>query len=200
MTTATEELRKLMSEATPGPWEWGGYPDNLKLQTVHHGKLYVMDFVRKGMRGAQPRFQPTKRGMVNAEDLLMFHVGDHSIVGEKYARSDGSVYRYDVRGVDAPDARLIAMAPTIAAELITARETLEEWKASQHYSYIGADGKTVKARDLEDELITARAKLEAAVTADQLRKWIDAVGDWDVGGEEAMIDMQEALAAWEAAK
>lgn len=88
----------------------------------------------------------------------------------------------------------------LAAELIAARETLQEWKASQHYSYIGADGKTVKARDLEDEMITARAKLEAAVTADQLRKWIDAVGDWDVGGEEVMIDMQEALAAWEAAK
>lgn len=69
------------------------------------------------------------------------------------------------------DADMIA---ALAAELITARETLEEWKASQHYSYIGADGKTVKARDLEDELITARAKLEAAerlaAAAERLRQ------------------------------
>lgn len=85
------------------------------------------------------------------------------------------------------DADMIA---ALAAELITAREALEEWKASQHYSYIGADGKTVKARDLEDELVTARAKLEAA---DNLAK---AVDNWldEVGTELALA---KALAAYQ---
>ena len=119
------EVKAMLDGATPGPWEWGGHPDNLKLQTVHHGKLYVMDFVRKGFSGAQPRFQPAKRGMVNADVLLQFQVGDQTIVGEKAARADGSVYRYDVRGVDAPDARLIAAAPDLARALLAARADTE---------------------------------------------------------------------------
>ena len=119
--TSTESIARLMDGVTPGPWEWGGYPDNIKLQTVHHGKLYVMDFVRKGFSGAQPRFQPKgSGGMTKADELLQFCVGDRSIVGEKSARADGSVYRMDVRGIDHPDASFIAAArdlvPTLAAE------------------------------------------------------------------------------------
>ena len=45
--------------------------------------------------------------------------------------------------------------------LALAAEVLE-WRKGQSYQYIGADGKAVAARDMEDELITARAKLEAA--------------------------------------
>jgi hypothetical protein len=54
--------------------------------------------------------------------------------------------------------------------LALAAEVLE-WRKGQSYQYIGADGKTVLARDLEDELITARAKLAAAEKlAEALRK------------------------------
>ncbi len=74
-----------------------------------------MDFVRKGMNGAQPRFQPSGGVMVNADDLLQFQVGDQSIVGMKAAKADGSVYRYDIRGIDNADARLIAAAPDLLA-------------------------------------------------------------------------------------
>ncbi len=102
---------------TPGPWEWGGTPDCIHLQTVHHGKKYVMSFCRKGTRYGQPMFQPNGRGMVKAEDLLLFQVGDPSIVGERAARADGSVYRYDVRGIAAPDAHLILAAPDLYAAL-----------------------------------------------------------------------------------
>jgi hypothetical protein len=102
---------------TPGPWEWGGYPDDIRLQTVKHGKQFVMTFARKGMRGAQPRFQ-TKGYMHNAaEDLIVFQVGDRSIRGEKAARADGSVYRYDICDIDHPDARLLKLAPEMAAEI-----------------------------------------------------------------------------------
>ena len=124
MTIPSDKLREMLAAATPGPWQWGGHPSDLKLQTVYHGKRYVMAFCRKGMNGAQPMFQPAGRGMVKADRLLQFHVGDQSIVGEEAARSDGSVYRYDVRGVDAPDARLIALAPDLAAEVLRLREMI----------------------------------------------------------------------------
>ena len=101
------------------------------------------------------------------------------------------------------DADMIA---ALAAELITAREALEEWKASQHYSYIGADGKTVKARDLEDELVTARAKLEAAEKLADAARRVDPhmVGSGPSTCHRSLRDAQEkvreALAAWEAAQ
>ncbi len=72
-----------------------------------------MDFTRWGMRGAQPRFQPAKRGMVDAKDLLQFEVGDRSIVGIEDAKKDGSVYRYDIRGINCADAWLIAASPEL---------------------------------------------------------------------------------------
>ena len=91
-------------------------------------------------------------------------------------------------------------APTIAAELIAARKALEEWKASQHYSYIGADGKTVKARDLDDELIAARAKLAAAEgLAEALEIAKHELRHHDP--EQPYVKaIRAALAAWEAAK
>lgn len=97
---------------TPGPWAWFGGKHGVYLATTHSGRRYVMDFVRKGMNGAQPRFQPTT-GMVKSDELLMFEVGDRSVRGIKEAESDGSVYRYDVRGIDCADARLIAAAPEL---------------------------------------------------------------------------------------
>ena len=121
---ATEELRQIVDAALPGPWGWFGYPDDLKLATTHSGRRYVMDFVRKGFSRAQPRFQPDGRGMVPADRLLRFEVGDQSVRGEKEARADGGVYRYDVRGVDCADARLIALAPQLAAEVLELREAL----------------------------------------------------------------------------
>ena len=122
---STDELRQLVNAALPGPWGWFGYPDDLKLATTHSGRRYVMDFVRKGFSGAQPRFQPDGRGMVPADRLLRFEVGDQSVRGEKEARADGSVYRYDVRDVDCADARLIALAPALAAEVLQLRELIE---------------------------------------------------------------------------
>jgi len=100
---------------TPGPWKWFGNAgsNHVYLATTHSGRRYVMDFVRWGFNGAQPRFQPERGGMILAKDLLQFEVGDQSIVGIDAAKQDGSVYRYDVRGIDSDDARLIAAAPEL---------------------------------------------------------------------------------------
>lgn len=115
-----DDVRKLLKGTTPGPWGWFGCPDALTLATKHSGRRYVMDFVRKGMRGAQPRFQPGKDGMVSADCLLQFAVGDKSVRGDAEAKANDSVYRYDVVGVDAPDARLIAAVPELAEALLAA--------------------------------------------------------------------------------
>jgi hypothetical protein len=107
---------------TPGPWGWFGNARNneIYLATERHGRRYVMGFDRWGMRGAQPAFQPADRGLVPASKLLMFEVGDQSVRGVDAAKADDSVYRFDIRGVDCADARLIAAAP----ELLEALERL----------------------------------------------------------------------------
>lgn len=57
------------------------------------GQVNVMDFVRQGMRGAQPRFQVNGL-MEKAEDLAIQEVD----------------YRDDIVDIDHPDARTIAAA------------------------------------------------------------------------------------------
>lgn len=119
-----------MGEAkfTPGPWAWfgsaGGCPD-IYLATDHSGRRYVMSFRRWGFNGAQPCFQPEGRGMKKASDLLQFEVGDKSIVGVEAAKKDGSVYRYQIRGIAAPDAHLIAAAPELYNALSDLVSSLE---------------------------------------------------------------------------
>lgn len=44
------------TQHTPGPWSWRKMGDSLALTTDGRGCIIVMDFVRQGVRGAQPRF------------------------------------------------------------------------------------------------------------------------------------------------
>ena len=113
-----------MHKSTPGPWRWHGSASNSEvyLATDHSGRRYVMGFKRWGMRGAQPMFQPAGRGMVPASDLLKFEVGERAIVGYEAAKADGSVYRYNISGIDCADACLIAAAPCLLAALESAVE------------------------------------------------------------------------------
>lgn len=104
---------------TPGPWAWFGNAgsNSVYLATTHSGRRFVMDFVRWGFKGAQPRFQTERGVMIDAKDLLQFEVGDRSVMGVDAARKDTSVYRLDVRGINSADARLIAAAPELLGEL-----------------------------------------------------------------------------------
>lgn len=98
---------------TPGPWRWfGNRGGGVYLATNHSGRRYVMGFQRYGMNGAQPSFCVGSI-MRPAAELVEFEVGDRSVRGFKQADKDGSVYRYDVIGIDTPDARLIAAAPDL---------------------------------------------------------------------------------------
>jgi hypothetical protein len=111
---------------TPGPWSWFGNARNneVYLATTHSGRHYVMGFQRWGMRGAQPTFQPAGRGLVRAEQLFTFEVGDRSVRGVQQAKADDSVYRLDINGIDCADARLIAAAPELLAALEGVRDIL----------------------------------------------------------------------------
>jgi hypothetical protein len=125
------ELERLLGEATPGPVAWmGNGQHDIYLATTHSGRIYVMGFKRMGIQGAQPMF-PKDGRMAPASDMLKFDVGDPSVTGIAAAKTNGSVYRYDVRDIDNPEARLLVAArnalPRLLAEVKRARaEALEE--------------------------------------------------------------------------
>lgn len=98
-----------MSEHTPGPWMWRG---NLKqrqlwLCTPHSGTLIVMDFVRWGMGGAQPRFR--QDGVMRPAEMFV-EESDHNNA---------------FHAVDHPDARLIAQAPELLERCAYIAQRLE---------------------------------------------------------------------------
>jgi len=103
-------LRETLEAATPGPWRWFGHRSSeMYLATPKGGRRFVMTFKRKGMRGAEPMFQvyTDRQGepwgwngeLVPATDLAVQEVE----------------YRDDIKDIDHPDARLIALAPELAA-------------------------------------------------------------------------------------
>jgi hypothetical protein len=67
--------------------------------------------------------------------------------------------------------------------LALAAEVLE-WRKGQPYLYIGVDGKPVLARDMEDELLASRAKLDAARRlAGEVRDAIETLKEQDYDEE-----------------
>jgi hypothetical protein len=111
---------------TPGPWAWFGNAKgrNIYLATIHSGRRFVMQFGRWGMNSAQPIFQD-RAVMRPAVEFLKFEVGNPEVTGFEAAQDDPSVYRYDIRDIDHPDARLIAAAPELAA----VAKRYEAWEA-----------------------------------------------------------------------
>jgi len=129
-----------MAEHTPGDWGWFGNEYGFYLATKHSGRRFVMDFVRMGMRGAQPRFQIDGR-MVKGADLVRFEV-DRSVQGFTAGKASESVYRYDIVEINHPDARLIAAAPQLKAALEAIVEDLldGDWvSATQIARHAGKD-------------------------------------------------------------
>lgn len=120
-------IRAQADAATEGPWAWGGNVDsqNLRLQTWNHrpdgqscGVVQIMDFVRQGMQGAQPRFM---------EDLMMVTASDRAIyevAPTATSRKDPRVYRGDIVGIKHPDAEFIAAARTTVPALVNALEAV----------------------------------------------------------------------------
>ena len=97
--------------ARPGPWAWYGNTrmTDVYLATVRGGRNYVMDFVRWGVRGAQPRFNVG--GIMRTTKELA--------TGECFS-------------IDHPDAAFIAACdPTTVLALITSLRAAEARTAWQ---------------------------------------------------------------------
>jgi len=124
--TDFDDLLAKAEKATPGPWAWMGNNHDMYLATTHSGRRYVMGFRRMGTQSAQPVFNVNNR-LVPASELVMFEVGDGAARGFKAGKADDSVYRYDIKGVDAPDAAYIAAAsPDVIRALVLRLREVEE--------------------------------------------------------------------------
>ncbi len=105
-------LREACAAATPGPWQWFGNTKQREvyLATVDRGRVLVMDFVRWGMSGAQPRFQVSRPGVPDSG--IMRSLGElgesESPLGPTFEVS----YRRQFTGIGHPDAAFIAAART----------------------------------------------------------------------------------------
>jgi len=110
------EIRAMHAAVTPGPWHWSGYKDRRGLPGPYlatwipgRGRTTVMDTARLGMQGAQPRFNVANR-IVDGVDLAVREVP----------------YRDDIVDIDHPDARFIAAAPQMVADLLAFIDNYEE--------------------------------------------------------------------------
>ncbi len=56
-----QEIQARCEAATGDEWDWFDMGNGPILATRRHGRLIVMDFVRKGMQSAQPRFAKRER-------------------------------------------------------------------------------------------------------------------------------------------
>lgn len=113
---------------TPGPWKWFGNSDTgYYLATVHGGRRHVMTFARKGFHNGQPCFQPGGEhvGMIKADELCIYEVGDRGVIGRDAAKKNDTVYRRDINGFACADAELIAAAPELAECL---RDAVDEFE------------------------------------------------------------------------
>lgn len=121
---------------TLGPWGWFGNQHGIYLATPDRGRLFIMGFDRWGMQKAQPTFRGSDGLMHPAAELVTFAVGDKVSTGFKAAKSDETVYRYDISGIDNPDARLIAAAPCLLEALIEMIEHFERVDGDERHKAV----------------------------------------------------------------
>jgi hypothetical protein len=126
---------------TPGPWEWVEGTRGPRLSTPDRGKLIVMDFVRCGMQGAQPRFARW----------------DGIDKGSQRTRMGGILSE----GTDHPDARLIAAAPELFDECERLRAELTARRARD----AEVEALVAALRHARDELASFPRSLGYAITA-----------------------------------
>jgi hypothetical protein len=113
-----QAIRARNEARTPGKWQWFGNTkqNEVYLATVDRGRVFVMDFVRWGMSGAQPRFQVALNG--GDDSGIMRSIGEMAKNEEvsKPAVIFGPLfevaYRRDFIGIGHPDAQFLAHAST----------------------------------------------------------------------------------------
>jgi hypothetical protein len=103
-------------------------------------------------------FQPAEHGLVPAEGLLKFEVGDRAVTGYEEAREDDSVYRYDISGIDCADARLIAAAPQLHDAAVDALEAFRLLRDGLSHDAKAVEMIDAHIDDLEIALMKARGQ------------------------------------------
>ena len=125
-----DAIRQRAADALPGPWHWGGNVETHHFRlTAPQGRngrrgLYeVMDFVRWGMRSAQPRFLNLVEGghwMEKASEMPIFEV-----CPDATSFDDPRVYRGTLVGIRHPDATFIAHARQDVDDLLAHIDQLQ---------------------------------------------------------------------------
>jgi len=123
---------------TPSPWYWEKRGSGYRLFTPKNGSCTVMDFVRLGMHGAQPRFSDRGDAPLGGIMRTIDEIGDV---------------------MTNPDARLITAAPELLYACETAASALEEFMGEWLVvDRLYLPEKMVVIRDALDELHNAIAK------------------------------------------
>lgn len=138
-------LERKARTATPGKWQWYGNTamHEVYLSTVDRGRVFIMDFARWGMTGAQPRFQIDHRMVTCGE----FGKQEHPM-GPLFEVP----YRRAFVGIGHPDAQHIAAnSPPVTLALISRIRDLEaalgnviDWPTSDP----SRESRESKARDV----------------------------------------------------
>lgn len=130
-----EALAKAVPRTSYRPW-WAGNASHpsLYLATMLDEDGYasgwwdLMDFRRWGFNGGQGAFLGDNHFMHDAKDHLKFQVGNPDVRGHEEAKSDHSVYRYDIVGIDNPWAELIAAGADSGLLL----DLIADWRRLRH--------------------------------------------------------------------
>lgn len=134
---------------TPGPWrfEVNEKSKSLRLCGARHFDLTVMDFVRWGMGGAQPRFR------ADADNLHIMRK-----VTEFAAPLEGREHHESwFKIINHPDSRLVESAP----ELLDSVETLFELLCESICHGMPVDEKVANARNTAAELLKRNGRVDA---------------------------------------
>lgn len=137
----TTDLRRLLSEATPGPWAWFNSKVETHLATIDRGQIYVMGFARRGMNGAQPMFQVRPDGPGSGVMRTAAELGDAM--------------------KSHPDAALIVAAVNVLPAHLAVVDAARKAAISNHAPML-ADGPVYRACacTVHQDLIAALDKLE----------------------------------------
>lgn len=181
MTLTRETVMAMLADATPGPWRAVGENyDAVRIVTAHEMP--------------QPDHSYGRQTVVGSSEWTHVTDEDARLIASTPDTATALLTAWDERDALMAAVQANLLRPNyVRAEAAEAR--LAEWQASQGYGYIGRDGKTVLARDLEDraeaaeaENATLRAQVERlrheiteASDPDFLFGAMDNVADMDVG-------------------
>ena len=134
------EAGNVLEGVTPGPWCVPGQPDKICAEGYTKN-----GFARTIATVATPSWMGSAEPWANARFIAWCREGVPALLARIAAQEA------QIKGLEAENKNRIG-------DLMKLSHQMSEWKASQHYRYIGADGQPVLARDLE-------ARAEAAETA-----------------------------------